>query len=74
MTDRSGIDVRDTFTTIPTKELAALRSAVNAARELVSALEATYWSSWQSTARFYVEYEHARESIGALDAVLEEGS
>ncbi len=46
--------------------------AIEALRALVTALDSTYWSSWQSTAKFWQEYEQAKATLAAIDAAKEQ--
>ena len=36
-------------------------------KELVAALDETYWSSWQSTAQFHNQLTHARSFLAELE-------
>ena len=46
-------------------------TALSLLKELVVALDKTYWSSWQSTARFDPQLNHARNFIAEQEANYE---
>jgi uncharacterized caspase-like protein len=43
------------------------RDLLNILRDLVEALDRTYWSSWQTTAKFDAPLSAAREAIKKAD-------
>lgn len=49
-------------------ELTALRERL---RDLIEGLERTHWSSWQTTAHFWKQFEAARTALESVNSPLE---
>jgi len=49
----------------------AQQGAINALRALVAGLDATYWSSWQTTANFATQHDQADAALSRLDAAID---